>query len=122
MKHTDGYGAPESAVLDPRVQRAIDFMNANFHRRISIRDLSAEVNLSTPRLSHLFKSETGVAPGEYLARLRMEKASQLLATTFMSIKQVMAEVGYNDKGNFARSFKRHFQLTPSEYRKRALRP
>jgi len=40
----------------------------------------------------------------------------------MSIKQVLAEVGYNDKGNFARSFKRHFQLTASEYRKRALRP
>jgi transcriptional regulator GlxA family with amidase domain len=122
MKHTDGYAVPETAVLDPRIQRVIHFINANLHRRITRAELSTEVNLSTARLSHLFKSETGVAPGEYLTGSRMEKASQLLTTAFMSIKQVMAEVGYTDKGNFARSFKRHFQVTSSEFRKRALRP
>jgi len=50
-----------------------------------------------------------------------KKASQLLETSFLSIKQVMAEVGYNSKAHFTRSFKRHFQVTPSEYRKRAMR-
>lgn len=80
------------------------------------------MNLSTSQFSHLFKAETNVAPGEYLIRLRMEKASQLLATTFLSIKEIMAEVGYYNKSNFLRQFRRSFDVTPSEYRRRAFAP
>jgi AraC-like DNA-binding protein len=50
----------------------------------------------------------------------MEKAGKLLTTSFLSIKQVMAEAGYNNKSNFVRRFKRYFDLAPSDYRKRAL--
>jgi transcriptional regulator GlxA family with amidase domain len=50
----------------------------------------------------------------------MEKARHLLTTSFLSIKQVMATVGYDirSRSNFVRQFKSYFALTPSEYRKR----
>jgi transcriptional regulator GlxA family with amidase domain len=63
------------------------------------------------------------SPGEYLIRLRMEKARHLLTTGFLSIKEVMATAGYDIKSraNFVRQFKRYFGLAPAEYRKRGFR-
>ena len=103
---------------DARVQAGIDFMNANFHRKIALDEIAEVVNSSSANFRHLFKVETGITPVEYLIRLRMKKARELLKTTFLSVKQVMAASGYNSKSHFARHFKRQFGVTPSEYRKR----
>jgi AraC-like DNA-binding protein len=111
---------PNNPINRARVRAVIDFMGANLHRRITLAELAKTVNLSTAYFACRFKAETGVAPGEYLIRLRMEKASRLLASTFLSIKQVMADVGFNSKSNFVHCFRKHFHVTPSEYRKRAL--
>jgi AraC-like DNA-binding protein len=113
---------PNNPINRARVRAVIDFMGANLHRKIALPELAKRVNLSTKHFSYLFKAETGVAAGEYLIRLRMEKASQLLETSFLSIKQIMADVGYYNKSNFVRQFKRHFNVTPSEYRRRVFAP
>lgn len=109
----------EETIPEPRVQIAISFMKVNLQRTISLNELAAVVNLSSSYFSNIFKTETGVPPGDYLIRLRMEKASQLLATTLLRVKEIMAMVGYNNKSNFCRHFKRYFDHTPSTYRKRA---
>lgn len=102
---------------EPRIQAAIDFMTRNLHRKISLAEIAAVGNISRSYLSDFFKRETGVSPGAYLIKLRMEKASQLLGTTFLSIKQIAAEVGYNSSRDFGRHFKSYFDVTPSEYRR-----
>jgi len=96
-------------------------MSANLHRSINASELANSVRLSTPHFSRLFKIETGVTPGQYLTDLRMEKAAQLLATTFLSIKEIMGAAGYRSKGNFIRFFRKRFGVTPSEYRQRAFK-
>jgi len=101
-----------------RVQAGIDFMNENYQRKIVLDEISEAVNISTDLFSRIFKIETGFSPIDYLMRLRMEKASWLLKTSFLSIKQVMAAVGYNSKGHFAKHFRRQYDLSPSEYRDR----
>jgi AraC-like DNA-binding protein len=106
--------------MNQRIQLAIDFMNANLHRRIRLSELAEVANLSHYHLAHLFKDQTGLSPGIYLRVLKMEKASELLATTFFSVKEIMAMVGYNDKSHFARHFRDAFGITPSEYRKGTL--
>src|SRR5713101_2720940 len=68
----------EEALRDPRVQIAIDFMKANLHRRIALTELAEVANLSPSHLSRLFKIQTRLSPGEYLRRLRMEKARHLV--------------------------------------------
>jgi AraC-like DNA-binding protein len=113
---------PENVINRARVCAVIDFMKANLHRAITLPELAGAVNLSPRYFSQLFKIETGIAPGEYLIRLRIEKAAELLTTTFLSVKQVMAAVGYDNKSNFGRCFRKYFGVTPSEYRKRALTP
>ena len=104
---------------DPRIELVLDFLNANLHRRIRLRELAEAAKLSPSRLSHLFKTEMGLSPGEYLMRLRMRKASNLLASSRLSVKQIMAMAGYDNKSLFVRHFRRSFGLAPSEYRKTA---
>jgi transcriptional regulator GlxA family with amidase domain len=111
------HGIPESAIREPRVQAVIDFMNTHLHRRIRLTELAEEAKISASRLSHIFKTEMGLPPGEYLRRLRMQKARDLLTTSRLSVKQIMAMAGYDSKGLFVRHFRRSSGLAPSEYRK-----
>ena len=110
-------GVPEST-RNRRVEIAIDFMKVNLHRRIPLAELAQAVNLSPSHLSRLFKTQTRLTPGEYLRRLRMEMARQFLETSLMSMKEIMALVGYKSRSHFVRDFKDSFRLPPSEYRKR----
>jgi transcriptional regulator GlxA family with amidase domain len=114
-QHVVSEGAPQSA----RVQIAIDFMKANLHRRIPLAELAEAANLSPSHVSRLFKAQTSLSPGEYLRRLRMEKAGCLVADGLLSIKEIMAMVGYKSKSHFVRDFRSSFRLAPSEYRKSA---
>jgi transcriptional regulator GlxA family with amidase domain len=110
--------AAQSKLSNSRVQIVIDFMKANLHRRIPLAELAKVAHLSPSRLSHLFKTQTGVSPGGYLRRLKMEKARHLLATSLMSVKEIMAMMGYKSKSHFVRDFRRSFRLAPSECRDR----
>jgi AraC-like DNA-binding protein len=108
---------PEDRMRTRRVKIVIDFMNANFQRRLSSDELAEVARLSADYLSRLFKIETKLTLWEYLIRLRMEKARDLLETSLLSIKEVMAAVGYDSKGHFASHFRRWFGVSPSEYRR-----
>jgi transcriptional regulator GlxA family with amidase domain len=83
--------------MNPKTQLAVDFMNANLHRKLSLSELAKSVNISRSHLCYLFKTQTGMTPGQYLMMLRMQKACELLATSLLSVKQIMLEVGYNSK-------------------------
>jgi transcriptional regulator GlxA family with amidase domain len=116
-KNIHSNAIPEGAIRNARIRIAIAFLESNLHRKITSSELAEVANTSSSHLSRLFKSETGLSPGEYLRRLRMEKARQLLATSLLSVKEIMGAAGYNSKSHFVRHFKRSFRLTPSEYRK-----
>jgi AraC-like DNA-binding protein len=118
QKYEDESEVIENALQAARVQTVIDFMSANLHRKVGLSELAEMVHLSRSRFSHLFKLQTGLSPGDYLIRLRIKKAHELLITRFESIKEIMGMVGYSNRGNFIRHFKRYFDFAPSEYRKR----
>lgn len=105
---------------DPRVQAVIDHMNANFHQKIDLNELADVAGLSRSHFSRFFEVQTGISPGEYLTRLRMERARHLLVTSFLSIKQILAAVGYDTRSAFTNRFRRDFHVSPSAYRRRAL--
>jgi transcriptional regulator GlxA family with amidase domain len=112
--------APQTTIRSPRVEIAIEFMKINLHRRISLAELAGIANLSPSHFSRLFKIQTRLSQAEYLRGLRMEEARHLVAAGILSMKEIMAMVGYKSKSHFVRDFKRSFRLAPSEYRKRAL--
>lgn len=100
--------------MDHRVDAAIAFMNVNLHRKIAPIDIAQSVRLSTSHLRHIFKDETGVALTRYLRELRLQRAKQLLETTFLTVKEVASAVGIDSVSHFVRDFKKSYGMTPSE--------
>lgn len=106
----------EAGKMEPRIHRAINLMTADLRREIQIDKLAHTLNLSASRLCHLFKEETGLSPMQYLKAQRMQKAQELLQTTFLNVKEVLLKVGVKDESHFLRDFKKKFGLSPSQYR------
>lgn len=83
---------------------------------LEFRELAKIVNLSPSRLRHLFKTETGRTPAQYLKHLRLQKAELLLSTTFLTVKEIVNRVGLNTGSHFVREFKKVYGVTPTTYR------
>jgi transcriptional regulator GlxA family with amidase domain len=107
--------------MDQRVQKAIRLMQENLSRKLLPGEIAVAVNLSLAHLRYLFKAETGQSPAQYLRSLRMQEASRLLETTFLSVKEVMHKIGVNDESHFTRDFKKVYGMTPAQYRLRHAR-
>lgn len=104
--------------MDARVETAIELMHKSVSDQLSMRILARSVNLSATRLRQLFKQETGRTPMQYLKDLRLQRAKELLQTTFLSIKQVSFFSGIQNANHFMREFKKRCGLTPSQFRTR----
>jgi len=102
--------------MDHRVRQVIALAEKSLHKGWSPAKLAALVNLSPSRLHQLFKKETGLPPARYLRRLRIRRAKELLESTHLSVKQVMAFVGLTDESHFVRDFKKACGVTPARYR------
>ncbi len=103
--------------MDQRVLTVIALMKHDPRQALPLSTLAKSVNLSPTRLCYLFKAETGTPPARYLRTLRMQDATTLLADTFLSVKEIIARVGFTDESHFVRDFKRIYGVTPTEYRK-----
>lgn len=106
--------APEK--LDERVRHVIAIMEGYLHQDLNLNVIASHVNLSFWHLSRLFKSEVGMPPGQYLKSLRLNKAKELLETTFLNVKEIKCKVGVKDESHFARNFKKAFGKAPAQYR------
>ena len=103
--------------MDHRVDFVIDQMERDIGRRLAADTMASMVNLSASHLAHLFRREAQVSPQQYVKLMRMRRAKQLLETSFLSVKQVMTNAGFNDASHFVRDFKRLYGKTPGQHRK-----
>ena len=101
--------------MDRRISYLEKWIKSNLSIQHSVQEMAELVKLSKSRFDELFKAEIGKTPKEYLRDLRMEKAQELLKTTFKSIKEICFEVGIGDQRNFSREFKKRYGQTPTEY-------
>ncbi|MDG0791304.1 AraC family transcriptional regulator [Cohnella ginsengisoli] len=92
------------------------YLESNYKRKITLRDLSAISNFQSTYLIKRFKEETGYTPIEYLLELRMEAAKTYLSFTSMPIQTVAAESGFSNIHHFSGEFKRKTGLSPSDWR------
>lgn len=84
---------------------------------VNMRDTARHVALSSSHFCTVFSQEVGMTFTEYLTKVRMEKARELLATTAMLSQDIATAVGYNDRHYFSYLFKKITGLSPIEYRK-----
>jgi AraC-like DNA-binding protein len=91
-------------------------MREDVRGELSLSEFAQSVNLSVWRLSHIFKSDVGMPPMRYLRLLRMERAKDLLESSFLSVKEIAYRVGLNDESHFVRDFKSTYGASPALYR------
>jgi AraC-like DNA-binding protein len=108
-------------IPDRRVQIVRSLLEGSFQRKLGLREMGREVNLSPWRLAHLFKSETGMSPQRYLTFVRLQRAKDQLVNTFVSVQEIGAAVGIPNPSHFTKSFKAAYGMTPVEYRRTYLR-
>jgi len=102
--------------MDQRTHEVMILMNGNCRQELSLAAMAHAVNLSPWRLWHIFKAETGTTPTRHLHKLRMQRATQLLETTFLTIKEIKNLVGLRSESHFATDFRRAYGITPAQYR------
>jgi len=102
--------------VDKRVEKIIQMMREDVRGELSLGEFAHSVNLSVWRLCHIFKSDIGMPPIRYLRLLRMERAKDLLESSFLSVKEIAFQVGLNDESHFVRDFKSTYGFSPALYR------
>ncbi len=104
--------------LSFRVRLILGHARCNLRTNLSLSELAAISNVCVSHVCHLFKAELRMSPGRCIKLLRLRSAAQLLATTSLSVKQVMAGVGFNDESHFVRDFKNVLGESPVHFRSR----
>lgn len=104
-----------STMVEGRVRKILRMVESG--TTFTIRDLALEFNLSPSYLQRLFKHQTGVCMGEWLNEQRLQRAAQLLANSYMSVKEIAHTIGYEHASSFIRAFERRFTQAPARYRK-----
>lgn len=114
----DGIGSINSSAIKYNLQRAVIYINNNYMSKISLDKVAREACASKYHFSREFKKSLGCTYKDYVNKIRMEKAKELLKSTKMSITEAAFSVGYPDLTNFERIFKRIMGCTPKEYKNR----
>lgn len=107
----------KSGDQDPVIQFVMEHLEANLHDDITLDLLADKLNLTPGYLSTLFKSKTGQNFSDTLNNLRVQHAKRMLRQPEYKIKDVAAQVGYQNVNSFIRMFKRYSGITPGEYRR-----
>ena len=86
---------------------------------LSIEDIAKTSNYSYSRLSYLFKSYTGYSIKQYLLNVKMNYAKELLSSSNLTTLEISSMLGYDSLSHFNHIFKKHFNCTPKDIRKRS---
>ena len=80
-------------------------------------ELAHAVGTNERRLTQIFRQQVGMSAYEYLQQLRLERGRGLLRETDLQVQLISDQVGYRNAGDFTRAFRRHFGVTPRQYRR-----
>lgn len=95
-----------------RVNRAIEWLNLNYHKPLRIEELAREANLSTSTLHHRFKALTAMSPLQYQKQLRLQEARRLMLCERLDVSSAGYKVGYESPSQFSREYSRLFGAPP----------
>lgn len=102
--------------LDPRLLRALEFMNDHLAVKLSIEQIARHSGLSSRNLNHLFKKHLQQTPMSVLLGYRLDEACRLLRTSDASIDAIAESCGLLNRHYFSRLLRQHRNLSPAAYR------
>jgi AraC family transcriptional regulator len=114
-----GSAASTSAIEPPAwLKRARNFLHENVSATLSMARIAQAAGRHEIHLAREFKRFFGLSVGNYLRRLRTDRAAQLLAQPHADITDIALACGFSSHSHLCREFKARYGVTPSQYRAR----
>ncbi|MDF2645527.1 MAG: two component transcriptional regulator, AraC family [Paenibacillus sp.] len=98
------------------IERIKSVIESRFSENLTISEISKEVHLTTTYVCLIFKQETGFTLNDYITKIRMERAIELLKNPTNKLHDICYAIGYTEPGYLSKMFKKYTGLSPSEYR------
>ena len=109
------------SAMEQKFLRSIqEYVSANLHRNITLDDIAEVVCMSPSSLYKKMKEYSGLSPMEYVMKVRLHRAVELLKDDSVSVQEVASAVGFNTHSFFSECFKREFGMTPRQWRLRGV--
>lgn len=108
----------EQSMVENIVNKARILFRANVEQQISPEKIASELGLSYSWFRKTFKAYTGIAPGQYLIQLKIEKAKMLLSDPSKSVKEIAYDLNFDSSFYFSKLFKEKTGMPPEKYRKK----
>ena len=103
--------------LENEVELAMHYFRENYRSEINVEDYALSRGMSASNFYRVFKQISGSTPLQYILKLRLSNAQNLLENSNLSIAEIASGVGYENPLYFSRLFNKHIGVSPSEYRK-----
>ncbi len=99
-----------------KIKKVHDYIHENFHRKISLDEISELINMTPFSFNRFIKKRTGQTFISYINHVRVSNISRLLLESDLSVGEIAYQCGFNNLANFNRIFKKIKNCTPSEFR------
>src|SRR5215472_15973402 len=100
-----------------RLRRVKEFVHAKMEDELQLSVLAQSVGLSTPHFSEMFRKSTGETPHQFVLRIRVERAKEMLRSAESRVLDVAIACGFKTQQHFARVFRHVCGTSPTEYRR-----
>ncbi len=98
------------------ILKAIIYIQNNYNKDITVEELCSMCNISKYNFMRKFKAVTGSPVHKFIIDYRMMQAKKLLSNSELNVKEIALQVGFEDNMYFSRAFKKHFGMSPTEYK------
>ena len=115
---SDGDCLAAFATDDAQIQKAVQYIHRNYQKKISVKDVIAEVALSRRLLERRFKVVTGQTLYQYISDLKIKRFAELLLDTDEQVVGIALSLGENDTKSISRRFKQLYGCSPNEWREK----
>ncbi len=105
------------AASNPHVAAAMKYLDTHYREQVTLDDIARAAGLSTYRIAHLVKEQTGKSLIRHVHFLRVQEAKRLLEETDRDCADIALDVGFCDQSYFTRQFRKYAGATPSRYRR-----
>ena len=111
------FAVPETKHTDT-IQKVMEYVNANYMKRITLNDISDHVSFSVSYLSRIFKEEKGLSLSSYINEVRIRNAKSMLLSSDIPLSSLAYCCGFDDQSYFSKVFKKLTGATPGKYREK----
>ena len=116
MTETESLEKNRDIVLEEALEKCCAYIREHYVEDITLSMLSDFIHMSPAYLSHVFKSNVGIGYKQYLTKIRMKKACEMLKNTNKKVYEIAALVGYDNYASFNKIFQKEFCVSPQKYR------